>query len=220
MSESSSSPAPSSIRELRIPDDSVIINFTSVDPTHVLDNPIHSNCMNSDYATCANTMYCDCTVNPKTADKVQRILCLYRDLALMNMNITIDNIKQQMQNGEIRNPKIYDILDKFFIDVPDIVGMNASWLSEQALLSLMKKQQIHIDIKSSLLDLNSSMNESSDPLECKVHSVDNEKCIAAVIDDPEIACDDNREQSNDDDETSAAKPQKKKKNKRNKNLNK
>jgi hypothetical protein len=208
----SSSPAPSSIPEIRIPDDSVIINFTSVDPTCVLDNPIHS---------VHGSSLDDCEMNSIVAHQLQRLLESYRDLALINMNISIDNINHQLQNGDIRNSKMYDLLDKFFIDVPDIVGLKASWLSASTIQSLVKKEETHQNIKCYLDELNCAMRIETPSLnqECSTDVCQHE-CTAEVVTEPEVSIVENSNQSEEETSKVQAQTQKKKKAKKNKNANK
>ena len=217
----SSSPAPSSVREIRIPDDSVIINFTSVDPTCVLDNPIHfsQGSASSD----------DCQVNSIVAHQLQQLLESYRDLAVVNMNISIDNINHQLQNGDIRNSKIYDLLDKFFIDVPDIVGINASWLTPVTIQSLVKKQEIHQNIKCYLDELNCYIGQNQEcqmyQPECNTDECNGDLCqhecaAEEVVTEPEVSIVENLNESEEVTAPVQAQPQKKKKAKKNKNANK
>ena len=145
---SSSSPAPSSIPDIRIPDDSIIVHFTSVDPTQVFDNPIHSG---------TGAFECDCKVNTEVSDKLIQVLQQYRNLVSVNFDISINNVKHQLKSGELKSRHIYDLLDKFFMDVPDIIALDASWLTKESVEHLIQKQHIHEDIKSTLYDLNTSM---------------------------------------------------------------
>ena len=153
---SSSSPAPSSIPDMRIPDDSVIVHFTSVDPTHALDNPIHS----------IGGLDCECKVNSQVSDKLLKLLHLYRNLVSTNFEISINNVKHQLLTGDLKSRHIYDVLDKFFMDVPDIVALNASWLTKESVEYIVQKQMIHEDIKSTLNELNVLMTTETEAKQC------------------------------------------------------
>jgi hypothetical protein len=136
--EESSSPAPSHAAEIRIPDDSLLLNFTSCDPTKILDNPILNDCCNdSDVSLCVG-------------DTFINILELYRDLTLINMNMSISNLKKQHNCENLKNTRIYDMLDKFYLDLPDVVAIDAAWVSEQSVRSIIDKENIHHAIQEHL----------------------------------------------------------------------
>ena len=211
---SSSSPAPSSIPEFRIPDDSILVHFTSVDPTYALDNPIYS----SD---------CKCNVTSPISDKLMQLLHLYRDLVAINIDISINNIRQQLTSGDIQSQHFYDLLDKFFMDVPDIVALNASWLSKDSVEHIIHKQKIHDEIKSSLDALNVLLTATTPESQNQVQQYESELLHESHADiraksDPEI--DDKSQRSNQSADaelstltmSNAPTTQKKKKNKRGK----
>jgi hypothetical protein len=113
----------------------------------------------------------------------------------MNIEISINNIKQQLVKGDIRSHHIYDVLDKFFMDVPDIVALNASWLSKDSVEHLIEKQKIHEEIKSSLGVLNELMCAGGTESVCDDVSGSELTAAALNLDEPEIAKDAHQPQS-------------------------
>jgi hypothetical protein len=139
----SSSPAPSSVRDIQIPDDSLIIQYSSVDPTRVLDNPSH---------LFGDTFY-DCNVSEKVGSMLIELLESYQRLSNANMAITLQTIKTQLMTEEMKNSDIYSILDKFYVDVPDISCVTSTWVNADALPFLLAKQELHQGIKEKLKQL-------------------------------------------------------------------
>jgi len=146
----SSSPAPSSIPQIRIPDDSMIIRYESVDPTRVLDNPCH---------LFGDTFY-DQHVDEKVGSLVGGVLSMYQKLAHLNADITIQNVKYDLQQDDMKNSEIYDLLDKFYVDLPDVNCVNSSWLNADTLTILLEKQSLHKTIKHDLGLLQAAMSTS------------------------------------------------------------
>lgn len=136
----SSSPAPSSVPQIRIPDDSMIIRYESVDPTRVLDNPSH---------LFGDTFY-DQHVDEKVGSLFGGLLTMYQKLAYLNADITIQNIKFFLQQDDMKNSEIYDLLDEFYVDLPNVNYVNSSWLNATTLSVLLEKQTLHKTIKQNL----------------------------------------------------------------------
>ena len=200
----SSSPAPSSIPQIRIPDDSMIIRYESVDPTRVLDNPSH---------LFGDTFY-DQHVDEKVGLLVGGVLSMYQKLAHLNADITIQNVKYDLQQDDMKNSEIYDLLDKFYVDLPDVNCVNSSWLSADTLTILLEKQSLHKTIKHDLGLLQAAMSTAKKKDKPVAKPQDDVREVSNHESDPDGAnCDD------DDDEitaqhTPAPKSGKKAKNKR------
>ena len=146
----SSSPAPSSIPQIRIPDDSMIIRYESVDPTRVLDNPSH---------LFGDTFY-DQHVDEKVGSLVGGLLTMYQKLAFLNADITLQNIKFGLQQDDMKNSEIYDLLDEFYVDLPNVNYVNSSWLNATTLSVLLEKQTLHKTIKQNLEQLQTALAAS------------------------------------------------------------
>lgn len=144
----SSSPAPSSIPQIQIPDDSMIVRYESIDPTRVLDNPSH---------LFGNTFY-DKHVDEKVGSVVGDLLTMYQKLSFLNASITIQNVKFDLQHDELKNAEIYDLLDKFYVDLPDINCVNSSWLNADTLSLVVDKQNLHKSIKENLKVLQTTLS--------------------------------------------------------------
>ena len=139
----SSSPAPSSTHHIRIPDDSMIIRYDQADPTRVLDNPSHS---------FGDTFFND-NVDEKMGSVLVELLEQYQKLATINSNITIQTVKHDLRQDDLKISEIYDLLDKFYVDLPDINCVNSSWLTPETLPFISEKQKLHKAIKENLATL-------------------------------------------------------------------
>jgi hypothetical protein len=147
----SSSPAPSSVNRIHIPDDSMIIQYEQTDPTRILDNPSHSfgNKFSNDH------------VNEKMGVILVELLEKYQKLSTINSNITIQTVKHDLQKNELKASEIYDILDKFYVDLPDINCVNSSWLTPETLVFISEKQKLHKSIKEDLVLLQKTIENSN-----------------------------------------------------------
>lgn len=163
--------SPSSTRSLRIPDDSMIIRYDSTDPTDVLDNPRHH---------FGDELY-DRVVPEKLGGILVELLEKYQKLSQVNSNITVMNVKHLLQRDEFKVADIYDLVDKFYVDIPDINSVNSSWISQEHLPLLIEKQNLHIDIKKSLVVLQTTLDNTKDCSQercCYEDDVDDEVCVS------------------------------------------
>ena len=150
--EESSSPAPTHAAEIRIPDDSILLNFTSCDPTIILDNPKFDE-FSIDFDVSQGFE----DVSEEVGDMFIKTIELYRDLALININMSILILKRNQPCG-LKTTRIYDVLDKFYLDLPDIVAVDAAWVSEASVRSIIDKEKTHAAIKEHLDCLKCLMN--------------------------------------------------------------
>ena len=163
--------SPSSIRSLRIPDDSMIIRYDSTDPTDVLDNPSHH---------FGDELY-DRVVTEKLGGVFVELLEKYQKLSQVNSNITVMNVKHLLQRDEFKVADIYGLVDKFYVDIPDINCVNSSWITPEHLPLLIEKQNLHVDIKKSLIALQTIIDNTKDCSQdmCRYeYEVDDEVCAS------------------------------------------
>lgn len=139
-SEPRDSSSPSTVKQLRIPDDSMIVRYESTDPTDMLDNPNHH---------FGDDVY-DRIVPEKLGGILIELLEKYQKLTQVNSNITLMNVKHLLQRDELKIAEIYDLVDKFYVDVPDINCVSSSWISQDHLPLLLEKQNLHVDIKKTV----------------------------------------------------------------------
>jgi hypothetical protein len=148
------SPAPSA-QHIHIPDDSMIIRYDQADPTRILDNPSHS--------------FGDTFFNDHVCEKMGSILVelleQYQKLSTVNSNITIQTVKHDLKQNELKVSEIYDLLDKFYVDLPDINCVNSSWLTPDTLIFISEKQNLHKSIKENLVLLQKVIETSKDDKE-------------------------------------------------------
>jgi hypothetical protein len=145
-----SSPPPSTVKHLRIPDDSMIIKYESTDPTDLLDNPRHQ---------FGDDVY-GRVVPEKLGGVLMELLEKYQKLTLLNSTITSMNVKHLLQQDELKIGEIYDIVDKFYVDVPDINCVNSSWITQEHLPILLEKQTLHTDIRKTLVLLQTTIENT------------------------------------------------------------
>jgi len=143
------SPAPSTVRHVPIPDDTMILQYASVDPTRVLDNPRHRF---GDGSTPP--------VEPATGAVVEELMALYQKLAHLNATITIQSVKFDLQRNELKSSEVYDLMDKFYMDLPDINCVSTSWLTPETLALIVEKQTLHETIKQHLQTLHSILTDA------------------------------------------------------------
>lgn len=138
-----SSHAPSSVNDMHMPDDSLLIRFDQVDPTIFIDNPDHA----------FNDPFYHEKVDEPLGAALLELLSRYQELVNANINLSIQTIKKSLQDDELKNGDVYDILDKFNDDIPDVVHVNSSFLSESTLPLFLAKQTLHCDINKKLKQL-------------------------------------------------------------------
>jgi hypothetical protein len=140
---SSSPSAPMSPRGIQIPDDSILIQYNSVDPTRVLDNP-------SQYI---DDFY-QLSVDEKVGCMLVELLQKYQELSYNNMELSIYSIKHKLQKDQMKYNEIYDLVDKFFVDTPNTTTIPSSFITSDALKLFTKKQVIHEEIEQKLKNFN------------------------------------------------------------------
>jgi hypothetical protein len=118
----------------------MIIQYDSVDPTRVLDNPSH---------LFGDTFF-DQKVNEKVGACLIDLLDHYQKLSNVNVNMTLQTIKFELQHDELQNSEVYNLLDKFYVDIPDINCVNSAWISADTLPLMIEKQNLHKSIKEKL----------------------------------------------------------------------
>lgn len=139
----SGSPSPTQPKNTIIPDDTILIQYESVDPTRVLDNP-------SNYF---GETFFEEKVGEKIGASFVEMLLKYQELANTNMNITIQSVKHKLKNDDMKTSDLYDLLDKFYVDVPDIVSIDSSFVTVDLLPLFLIKHDLHKDIKKRLTNL-------------------------------------------------------------------
>jgi len=139
-SHESGSPSPTQPKNTLIPDDTILIQYDSVDPTRVLDNP-------SDYF---GETFFEEKVGEKIGASFVEMLLKYQELTNANMNITIQAVKHKLKNDDMKTSDLYDLLDKFYVDVPDIISVDSSCMTVDFLPLFLLKHELHKDIKSRL----------------------------------------------------------------------
>ena len=143
-SQSSSSPAPNSPpRKYNIPNESMIIEYNVIDPTDVLDNP----------RNVFGTTFNQYSVNEKTASIFVDLLLKYQQLSQANMELNVKYIKHMIQLDDFKTDDVYDLLDKFYTDIPQILPINANFLNTDRFKMFISKKELHDDIKDKLVKL-------------------------------------------------------------------
>lgn len=166
--------SPSSTRSFRIPDDSMIIRYDSTDPTDVLDNPRHH---------FGDELY-DRVVSEKLGGVLVELLEKYQKLSQVNSNITVMNVKHLLQRDELKVADIYDLVDKFYVDIPDINSVDSSWITPEHLPLIVEKRNLHVDIKKSLVVLQATLDNTKDCSQeicCYQDDRDDEVCDSKKI---------------------------------------
>ena len=130
-------------QQLRLPDDSVLIQFASVDPTIYIDNPENT----------FGDPFFEETLDEKTQKSMEEILLAYKQLASVNMNLSLEIVKLRVAAGDLKNGDVYNLLDKFYQDVPDPVTVHAPFLNASSLPLFTEKQALHTTIADKLIKL-------------------------------------------------------------------
>lgn len=177
------SSAPSSIGNIKIPNDSLLIQYDSIDPTDVIDNPSHA---------FGDDFYESC-VDEKLGVMFIGVLESYQKLAHANNTLTLSVLKNQLMEEKLKNSHVYGLLDKFYMDVPDVVSVDSTFLNENTIPLFLEKQKIHASIKAQLEALSATMTQ-----------VRTARQNRQLLIDPSDRADDEEEM--DDDEEVAAAP--------------
>ena len=174
----SSSPSVSSANHFRIPDDSMIIRYESTDPTNILENPRHH---------FGDEVY-ERVVSEKLGGVLVELMEKYQKLSQVNSNITVMNTKHLLQQDELKVADIYDLVDKFYVDVPDINCVNSSWVTKENLPLLIEKQNLHMEIKKGLVLLQTTLDVSKQYEPDHPHECEDDDVCAKIDDeeDPEV----------------------------------
>ena len=142
-SSPSSSPSPSSVQETDFTA-GLSIQYQTVDPTFFLDNPKNQ----------FGSTFRDCPVDEKLGSLFVDLLLSYQSLSNSNINIAIQNIKNILSDGRLTNSDIYELLDKFFINVPDVGKIDSSFITFENLPLFISKHELHLQISEKLKKMN------------------------------------------------------------------
>lgn len=151
MSGASASPAPSSVADhfQRLPSEALLVQFDNVDPTRSLDNPRHA----------FGDSYADHAVSAATGQQVILLLELYVALMKTNATISLQSVRASLERKDLKVSTVYDLLDKFYLDLPAVVGLPSQWLGVEALPYLDEKRTLHEQLQTQLKAFQSILEE-------------------------------------------------------------
>ena len=152
--EDSSSPKPSTVNDHSLPNDSIVIRYEIVDPTTYMDNPTHA----------FNDPFYTSTVDEKIGSIIIEVLAKYQALMNANVNITIQQVKDQLRDGKMKHSDIYDLFDKFYMDMPAPVHIDSDFLNPESMSVLSEKHRLHAELKQQVKHVSTMISTLRDVL--------------------------------------------------------
>ena len=144
------SPSPSTILpENTIPNYSVMIKYEPVDPTLILENPRDE----------FGEVFTDHPVDEKLGSMLVEILLQYQALSTLNLNMAIQNVKNNLTLNQLHHAEVYDLLDTFFLNVAEVGKIDSSLISVDNIPLFVSKHALHADIAQKLKDLQEDLKK-------------------------------------------------------------
>jgi hypothetical protein len=149
-SNASTSPLPDENDDFSLPDDAVIIQYPSLDPTEILENP------ELDY----DDDWCNSQVDKKTGAAIENLMGLYRHLAVCSFDFNTAIVRYRLQKGDLKQKDVLETLDKFYRDFPDILPVPGSFVDANCLKHMTSKLGLHDACKTKLEEFKELVNEA------------------------------------------------------------
>lgn len=181
------------VNEVRLPENCVVVQFESVDPTKILDNADNS------FGSIEHFEFYEKPIqDSEVKTKLLDLLNSYRDLILSTEELNIKQLSHQLDEKTITNKDIYHILDKIYLDIPASFEMSASFLSVESLPLIVKKRCLHKKISQDLTVLQDLLTSQRERIVKEYMSGKKDKTPSKVDDDE----DDEDDEEDDEEEDS------------------
>lgn len=191
MSDDSQSPVPTLNEEendSELPEDSVVIQFKSLNPSAFIENP-------SLVYEPENNLFNRETVDEKLGDQIINLIDTYKEIATNSFELSKQIIKHRLNNKNFAIGDIFYVFEKFFIDYPDPFPAPATFLTIENLKLFHDKLALHESCENQLQLIGTLINKLSEnyniqsltnhPLEKKTHHYDSDESSDEDITDSE-----------------------------------
>lgn len=121
--------------EVEIPDDAVVVQYPSLDPASLLNNP------ELKYDNDGS----DDPVDEKVGSLLVELLDQYRKLAACSFEINMQIAKYRLNQDDLKQKDAFDLLDKFYKDFPNVSPVPGSFVDVEHLKLLNDKLQLHLE---------------------------------------------------------------------------
>ena len=145
--------------EPSVPDDALVIQYPSVDPTQVLENS-EVNYVNQ---------VCDEKVDEKMGSMLVALLDQYRKLAMSSFEINTQIIKYRLNHEDLKQRDVVALLDKFYRDFPSVSPLPGAFIDADHLQLLGDKLNLHLECEQMLKSFATVMEKTAASVKKQKH---------------------------------------------------